>query len=89
MTDLEQIAKAIEDAGLKWKAENGGDAASFADVPEIIFARAAVEAMDCTPAMIAAAKRVADGTPADAWELFEDGEIVRRLWGAMKGEILK
>jgi len=39
------VADAIESAGFKWKAENGGDSASWYDIPEEVFATAALEAL--------------------------------------------
>lgn len=44
-TTVERVTRAIERAGFEWKSANGGDDASFADIPEEVFARAAIAAM--------------------------------------------
>jgi len=41
----ERVAKAIDAAQLKWKAENGGDKASCNDCPPEFIARAAIAAV--------------------------------------------
>lgn len=40
-----RVAQAITAAGMEWKKNNGGDSVSWADVPDEIFARAAISAM--------------------------------------------
>ena len=49
MTDTDgmvaKAAEAIFDAGMEWKAANGGDDATWADVPGEVFARAALTAI--------------------------------------------
>lgn len=47
MTDdmMERVARAIDEAGLAWKRDNGGDAASWHEIPSEVFARAAIAAM--------------------------------------------
>lgn len=42
---VERVAKAIEVAELRWKAENGGDDDSCVDCPGEVKARAAIEEM--------------------------------------------
>ena len=37
---IDELAKAINEAWAKWRAENGGDDASFCDMPDELIARA-------------------------------------------------
>lgn len=78
MTDLERIAKAIEDAGEAWVIKNGF--VTLADVPPLVYARAAIEAMrEPSEAVINAGRLVPGspgfcdepGEPPDAEEVFE------------------
>lgn len=42
---VDRAAAAIETAGMLWKANNGGDSVSWADIPAQVFASAAIESL--------------------------------------------
>lgn len=79
---VDRVAKAIDTAGRKWVAENGGSiVVGFSDIPEEIFARAAIEEMQRpTAAMLEA------GAACDDDDYAAQAHI---HWDAMAKEAMK